>query len=62
MAQGMAHFELDLDGVRLEALQREAARLGVQPDEVVRRAVAAWLVDMVDDGALQSVDPEQAEA
>jgi hypothetical protein len=58
----MAHFELDLDGVRLEALRREAARLGVQPDEVVRRAVAAWLVDMVDDGALQSVDPEQAEA
>lgn len=41
--------EFDLEDHEHCALCREAERLGITPEEVVRRAVAAWLVEIGND-------------
>jgi hypothetical protein len=41
--------EFETDDGRYQALLGEAERLKLPPEEVVRRAVAAWLVDHEND-------------
>lgn len=61
MPEVTTHVELDLDDRLFAALAWEAERLGVPQCEVVRRAVAAWVGEMVDDGALRLMYGEAAE-
>lgn len=41
-------MEIELDGHTLESLTAEAERLGVSVEEIVRRATAAWLIDIAE--------------
>lgn len=42
----MHRIEIEVDDSKYAELVAEAERLGVDTQEVVRRALAAWLVDM----------------
>lgn len=48
MAQGN-RIDLELDERCVQALLAEAQRLGLSPEEVARRAVSAWLGEMIDE-------------
>lgn len=41
-------IEVEFDGRAFERLVAEAERLGVSAEEIVRRASAAWLVDIAE--------------
>jgi len=45
-------IEVELDQRRYVALSREAQRLGMDVNQVVNRACAAWISEMCDEGHL----------
>lgn len=56
------HFEFEFDDRLSAALAGEAARLNLSPDEIVRRAVAAWVAEMADDNMPLIADSELGQA
>lgn len=47
--EGYRHVQVTLDEERHSELVREAERLGLPVEEVARRALAAWLIEMEED-------------
>ena len=41
-------MEIEFDGRAYDGLVAEAERLGVTAEEIVRRAAAAWLIDITE--------------
>ena len=45
----MAEYVIEVDDRTTAALEKESERLGLEPAEIMKRALAAWLVEIAED-------------